>query len=73
MDANGWISVKDRLPNDNFPKLFYNDITNAYGICCFKDGKFVRIVSRNQMYIMDDSMVTHWFDIPQPPLKIIKA
>lgn len=73
MDAKDWISVKDRLPSDSFPKLFYNDITNTYGICCFKEGKFIRIVSRNQKYIMDDCAVTHWFDIPQPPLKKIIA
>jgi hypothetical protein len=61
-----WISVKDRLPEFEFPILFYSE---KYGV-----QKGFRITGRGKrerfrMYasglnLMD---VTHWMSLPQPP------
>lgn len=69
MDAKDWISVEDRLPADGWPKLFYDDKTNRFGLMGFKDGKFYRICDDGSKMLMKKDYVTHWFDIPQPPVK----
>ena len=31
LTEKSWLSIEDKLPQDAYPKLFYNDKTNRYG------------------------------------------
>lgn len=65
-----WISIEDKLPQDGWPKLFYDDKTNIYGFFYYKNGLFYEInIDNNSLRLMSQTQITHWFDIPQPPVK----
>lgn len=64
-----WISIEDKLPQDGYPKLFYNDKTNIFGFFAYKDGLFYKINDDDTKILMSQTEITHWFDIPQPPVK----
>jgi len=59
---NGWISVKDRLPETSVDNVFVGFIDGSVSLGCFTDGYF---------YDSGDFAIrpTHWqpFTIPSPP------
>ena len=64
-----WISVDERLPNEDGECLVYVDATK------FKGGKFIDMeffkTSINAFcYFMGEAEVTHWMPIPQPPSEV---
>ena len=60
---NGWISVKDRMPEEGVDVLVYGYIyLNRKGA----DVDFVDRESGNFFYY-DDGRVTHWRPLPEPP------
>lgn len=59
-----WISVEDRLPEEEQIVLYYNG-TNV-GVCYFYSGHFHII----DFYDSDKiERVTHWVSLPEPPRK----
>lgn len=70
---NGWISVEDRLPNDND----INSSNSAYFLCCiispYQGGvaqKYERVILFDNLYRewkCNDCIVTHWRPLPEPP------
>lgn len=70
---NNWISVNDRLPNDND----INSNNSAYFLCCiispYQGGvaqKYERVILFDNLYHewkCDDCIVTHWQPLPEPP------
>ena len=64
-----WISIEDKLPQDSYPKLFYDDKTNIFGLFGYKNGLFYKINDDDTKRLMSKTEITHWFDIPQPPVK----
>ena len=67
-DAVKWISVKERLPEDNERVLVYHDDGMIrFGI---NKGGFADVVS--SLYLKHNhrtcfSKVTHWMPLPEPP------
>lgn len=67
-----WISVKDKLPENNVTVLAYCEKTKKYFIGnaiyrCFSDGVYWRHEgARGAMYTVT-SKVTHWMPLPEPP------
>lgn len=64
---NGWISVDDRLPNDETEVLGYRDSYKCGDLiyhCVFKDGKFLDRITFHQA---GKGKITHWQPLPQPP------
>ena len=64
-----WISVDERLPNEDGECLVYVDATK------FKGGKFIDMeffkTSINAFcYFMGEAEVTHWMPLPQPPSEV---
>jgi hypothetical protein len=60
---NGWISVKDRMPEEGVDVLVYGYIyLNRKGA----DVDFVERESGNFFYY-DEGEVTHWRPLPEPP------
>ena len=64
-----WISVDERLPNEDGEYLVYVDATK------FKGGKFIDMeffkTSINEFcYFMGEAEVTHWQPLPQPPSEV---
>ena len=66
-----WISVKDRLPEENKYKTMivaWKD-DDAIGVCgdvCFFNGKFITH-DHHYSEIDDFDGVTHWMPLPTPP------
>lgn len=60
---NNWISVKDRLPEDDCKCLVYADIyfIPDYGIEISKYSKRFGFLSTNA------PCITHWQPLPEPP------
>ena len=56
---NGWISVKDRMPEEGVDVLVYLNRKDA-------DVDFVDRESGNFFYY-DEGEVTHWRPLPEPP------
>lgn len=59
---SNWISVKDRLPDEN-----------VYVLLCFKDGPDCAMevgIYRNNQFEAGDFIIhpTHWQPLPDPPL-----
>ena len=69
LTEKSWLSIEDKLPQDAYPKLFYNDKTNIYGFFGYKNGLFYEIKMDKSLRLMSKQEITHWFDIPQPPVK----
>ena len=64
-----WISVDERLPNEDGECLVYVDATK------FKGGKFIDMeffkTSINAFcYFMGEAEVTHWQPLPHPPIEV---
>jgi hypothetical protein len=57
---NGWISVKDRMPEEGVDVLVY---LNRKGV----DVDFVDRESGNFFFYHDEGEVTHWQLLPEPP------
>lgn len=57
----GWISVKDRLPEYEEPVMGWDAEMRDMGIVNFIYGKFFDILD------MSETNVTHWMHLPQPP------
>ena len=60
---NGWISIKDRMPEKGVDVLVYGDIySNGKSVvevdCVDKGGNF---------FNFDEGRVTHWRPLPEPP------
>ena len=66
---SNWTSVEQRLPQDKFPKLYYNSKTNEFGLCYYDGNNFLRIQGNKHTSKMNDGEVTHWLEIPDPPMK----
>jgi hypothetical protein len=68
VDVNGWISVKDRLPEEDVTVLAFIN----YSI---DDAKLLRVVSgayRGRLWlcgqdIYSERFITHWMPLPEPP------
>ena len=59
-----WISVKDRLPeNDSCILIYDGDV----GICIYYKGKFQDFDENG--YPFEKRYVTHWMPLPEPPVK----
>jgi hypothetical protein len=58
-DTNGWISVKDRLPEDIKPVLVWESQGFAY-VDNYLNGDW-SIGSAN------GAIITHWMPLPEPP------
>ncbi|MDD2869661.1 DUF551 domain-containing protein [Neomegalonema sp.] len=67
---NGWISVKDRLPESPGDYLVFQK-DDGFGIVCYyPDDKKWGISKYNPevMYVVvSDLYVTHWQPLPEPP------
>jgi hypothetical protein len=66
-DNNGWVSVNDRLPEDQVGKDYADDIMIWNGdreFSVFRKGRFLK---RDWMGAW--SNVTHWQILPPPPKK----
>lgn len=65
-----WISVKDRLPDDNEPVLVYTK-DGAMSVCslvvanAFANLKNLKVWEDNNGYYVSD--VTHWMLLPELP------
>lgn len=59
-----WISVKDKMPNDDSPVLLYDNYEILIGRFLYtaKDFPVFGIYSRGQTY-----NITHWMPLPEPP------
>ena len=55
-----WISVKDRLPDDEENVLAF--VFGEAEVCCLKNG-----VWRNEWMKFYDGDITHWMPLPEPP------
>ena len=58
-----WISVKDRLPEDNVDVLVYEPINYVIKIANSTDGKFQTNMWDERTY----ELVTHWMPLPEKP------
>ena len=69
---SNWISVKDKLPENNVTVLAYCEKTKKYFIgnrsCCYfsKEAYWRHEGARGAMYTVT-SKVTHWMPLPEPP------
>jgi hypothetical protein len=60
--GNGWISVKDRMPEDGVEVLVYGDIYLN------RKGADVDFVDKSgNFFYYDEGEVTHWRPLPEPP------
>lgn len=65
-----WISVKDRLPDDDELVLVYTK-DNVMSVCplvianAFANLKNLKVWEDNNGYYVSD--VTHWMPLPEPP------
>ncbi len=65
-----WISVKERLPEDNQETLivFINKAGKHVGESLYKNGKFYYVAETDHGYYEEIfSCVTHWMPLPAPP------
>ena len=66
----GWVSVKDRLPDDPAPVLVIEkapgwgqeSTSGIFSLAIYKDGKFQ--IDRGPSYVCEP---THWMPLPSPP------
>lgn len=58
-----WISVKDRLPDDQYGILLYTGSQISIGYYDTKNFKFIDDSGRDYIPI------THWAELPEPPEK----
>jgi len=59
-----WISVEDKLPEENQNVIAYNGVFNEIHLCDFHDGIF------EDFYGPFDGTITHWMQLPQAPRKV---
>lgn len=52
-DVSEWISVKDRLPEDDSPVIYWSEILGDLGISCKSD--------------FYSDCTTHWMPLPEAP------
>lgn len=71
LTPTGWISVKDRLPEENEEVLVFGNILNApkllgvrYRVLGDQDWKYSW---QGDGYIYKQDYVTHWMPLPEPP------
>ena len=72
---SGWISVKDRLPEDHeYQYLFWNSETDNYELMdsCDALNSYVCGANENGDVISDEPYyiemgITHWMELPFPP------
>lgn len=62
MKTSDWISVSDRLPDDGFDKIVFNDEFNNYAIAYFYDGCWI-----GECDIELEFEPTNWMDLPTAP------
>lgn len=66
--ASGWISVSERLPEANMPVLvnYHNMIkSNIQSVAIYFDRQRWRQLIGGSDF--DDSSITHWMPLPEPP------
>lgn len=64
-----WISVKDRLPEENRNVLVFSDLWTVVG-AQIKEGLWVNDAGGTDLVTSkrgQDSEVTHWMELPAPP------
>ena len=60
---DGWISVRDRLPEEGFSHcLFYSE---SEDICCV-GGVHKGVIQANDEECFHNN-ITHWMPLPEPP------
>lgn len=84
MQNNGWISVKDRLPEDGLPKdsdrlmikcLVVSKGKNGIRTLCRQrwimsgDLKTKKTHYTNWCWSKDAHNITHWMPLPEPPME----
>jgi len=53
---NGWISIKDKLPENDGRYLVCTEFWSRWvGVSSLRNGKW------------DDTKVSHWMNLPEPP------
>ena len=60
-----WISVKDRLPDNDVPVMIYNYDVN---IGVYYKNKFHAFDENG--YPFEINYVTHWMPLPEPPKEV---
>ena len=60
----GWVSVKDRMPEENVPVLVWELQGFAY-VDIYKDGAW-------RIGTPELAKLTHWMPIPEPPKEVSK-
>lgn len=67
-DSNGWISVRDRLPDKDSTVLIYTEAHDTYMAKIYKDGEAWPI-SNSCGCCGTEEKFTHWMSLPKPPEK----
>lgn len=65
-DNNGWISVKEALPNNNDNVLIYNPKMGENIDVAFFDGKYNEWNGLSSVWLNN---IIHWQPLPAPPTK----
>lgn len=68
----GWISVNDKLPENNYPVLAYAKGTARNGdtqcvASCHNGFWFIQAESGKLSFPQMQYVVTHWMPLPEPP------
>lgn len=67
---NGWISVKDRLPETRHAVLAYTPYhKNIWAVSMHEDGNWYIWSPHGRVYLDPDwhGPITHWMPLPEPP------
>lgn len=64
-----WISVEERLPEDGGEALIYGDKVGIYTAYYDLDYGFYGFGDPDECSCIDNSDVTHWMPLPEPPKK----
>ena len=63
-----WISVKERLPSELTEVLAYTDLgEQRVSMAFLEGGKWLDGYSGRGIELMQQELVTHWLDLPEPP------
>jgi len=58
-----WISVNDKLPENEEEVLVYDNWCSAHIVCFYKDGKWLETWMNTEI----EDAVKYWMKLPEPP------